>query len=243
MPAILPVIDLKGGVVVRGVAGQRENYQPVESVLTNDASPSAVAKAFRDLGYDDVYVADLDAIAGDEPAWNDYQAILVRGLGLWIDAGAAGLQRAHELAQWLDANAKMSSSHRIIVALENLRDDAQLAQMAQKIDPARLVFSMALKQGLPLAVAPGWRHADPLEIAHDVIGCGIHRLIVLDLARVGVGQGTGTEDLCRAMKKRWPHVELIGGAGVNSRHEVERLAECGLSRVLVASALHDGRVA
>ena len=79
---IIPVIDLKNGLVVRGVAGRRELYRPVESVLNCEATPRSVANAFAsNLGFRNTYVADLDAIAGIEPNWEAYDSI-----------GAAALQ-------------------------------------------------------------------------------------------------------------------------------------------------------
>src|SRR5437868_13104425 len=66
---ILPVIDLMGGQVVRGVAGRREAYRPMVSTLTDSSDPLAVACAFRKrFGFEELYLADLDAIAGGEPA-------------------------------------------------------------------------------------------------------------------------------------------------------------------------------
>ena len=60
---VIPVIDLMGGQVVRGVAGRRSEYRPVESRIAGDARPATVARAFVDeFGFEAAYVADLDAI-------------------------------------------------------------------------------------------------------------------------------------------------------------------------------------
>ena len=242
MPLILPVIDLQGGVVVRGVAGQRDNYRPVQSTICDSATPGEVARALQSkFAFRDIYIADLDAIAGGSPAYEDYQSIIDAGFSVWVDAGVASSSHARELANWSTDNG--ATIERFVLALETLESADELGRICQKLDPARLVFSLDLKRGEPLAVARTWRKADPLSIVADVFRVGIRQLIVLDLASVGTRQGTGTEVLCRAIKHRWPDVELIGGGGVNSRVEVERLADCGLSRVLVASALHDGRIA
>ena len=40
---IIPVLDLLGGQVVRGVGGRREAYRPVRSVLTTSSEPRQVA--------------------------------------------------------------------------------------------------------------------------------------------------------------------------------------------------------
>ena len=62
---LIPVIDLMGGQVVRGVGGNRNNYAPVESCFARDPSPGAVARAFAEHFLStEVYVADLDAIRG-----------------------------------------------------------------------------------------------------------------------------------------------------------------------------------
>ncbi len=67
---ILPVIDLAGNKVVHAVAGQREAYRPIKSMLANDATPAAIGSGFvKHFGANDVYGADLDAIRGDEPRW------------------------------------------------------------------------------------------------------------------------------------------------------------------------------
>ncbi|MFM8221178.1 MAG: nickel transporter, partial [Planctomycetaceae bacterium] len=42
---VIPVLDLLGGVVVRGVAGQRDSYRPIVSQLVDGAEPLAVARA------------------------------------------------------------------------------------------------------------------------------------------------------------------------------------------------------
>ena len=85
---LLPVMDLKADSVVRAVAGRRYEYQPVPSQLADDASPAGIARAFKQsCGFQQVYVADLDAIAGGEPNWDTYESIADSGLRLVLDAG------------------------------------------------------------------------------------------------------------------------------------------------------------
>src|SRR5947209_19648396 len=60
---IIPVLDLMGGRVVRGVAGRRSEYRALTSALTASSKPLDVARAFRlHFGLATLYVADLDAI-------------------------------------------------------------------------------------------------------------------------------------------------------------------------------------
>ena len=62
---IIPVIDIRNGSAVRAVAGERSQYRPLESRLTDSTEPAEVLKALqREFGFTHCYVADLDAIEG-----------------------------------------------------------------------------------------------------------------------------------------------------------------------------------
>ena len=67
-------------------------------------------------------------------------------------------------------------------------------------------------------------------------------MIVLDLARVGTGQGVGTLSLCRQLRALWPEINLVAGGGVRNLADLHDLQESGCHAALVASALHDGRL-
>src|SRR5262245_20891127 len=85
---VIPVMDLKGGHVVHAVGGRRDEYRPIRSHLVDSSSPLIVARTFRDkLRLSEIYVADLDAIAGAEPACDLYRAIADMGFDLKVDCG------------------------------------------------------------------------------------------------------------------------------------------------------------
>ena len=66
---VIPVLDLKNGRAVAAFAGQRDHYQPVRSILHATSNPLDLARAIREtLGLRTLYLADLDAIAGNAPA-------------------------------------------------------------------------------------------------------------------------------------------------------------------------------
>ena len=87
---IVPVLDLKDGLAVHAVRGQRDAYGPVRSTLAASAEPVELARAFRTkLGCEACYVADLDAIAGRGDHGPAIRAIAALGLAVWLDAGVA----------------------------------------------------------------------------------------------------------------------------------------------------------
>jgi phosphoribosylformimino-5-aminoimidazole carboxamide ribotide isomerase len=77
-------------------------------------------------------------------------------------------------------------------------------------------------------------------VAQRAVECGVHRLIVLDLARVGVAQGPSTAALCRDLLARWPQLEITTGGGIRNLDDLRHLQTAGVHGVLLASALHDG---
>ncbi len=221
---IVGVIDLMGGVVVRAIAGRREAYQPLPQ-----SAPLAVAEALLALGVRELYVADLDAIAGAEPTWHILESLLTLSVPLWVDAGVRNPERGVLLAQ--------RGVERVVVGLESVPDPETLARLVELLGD-RLVFSLDLREGRPLG---GWPMADPFAIAEEAIRLGVRRILVLDLARVGVGGGPGTADLCARLASL-PGIEVSAGGGVRGRADLEQLRSLGVESALVASALHDGRL-
>lgn len=227
------------GCVVRGVGGRRDEYRPIKSRLATDPQPTIIADAFYGLGFTTLYLADLDAIQGGPPAWDIYRLLVGPQRSLWVDAGTASLDRARELAAWQHQGYGLRA---VVAGLESLSGPTVLADICRTVGPARMVFSLDLKFGVPLIGSDAWRGLTPLEIAQLALRCGVRQMIVLDLASVGEGQGVGTQPLCRALRAIDPHLQLIAGGGVRGPADLDSLARSGCNAALVASALHDGRL-
>ena len=261
---IIPVMDLMSGQVVRGVAGDRSHYRPITSVLSPDALPRNIALGFAQrLGECEVYVADLDAIAGREPDWDAYQQIIAAGLRPLVDAGIGDTVRARQLADWA---AACSPSAGLVVGLESVREPEQLPAIHSLVAPHRCAFSLDLRDGKPVVAGSGqasdrrsatrfatrfattlpegtgWDSLTARQIADFAVQVGFRRLLVLDLAAVGVNRGPVGDSLCRGLRDAYPEIELITGGGVRDVGDLRQLARCGCDAALVASALHDGRL-
>ena len=163
---ILPVLDLMNGNVVRGVGGRREEYRPIESVLTTRCEPLAVAKAFQErLGLSQFYAADLDAIRFGRPQIAIIRQLAAEFPGLWVDGG---LHTASE-AEWLLKIPGTSA----VLGLETLAGPSVIAELIEVYGPERLVFSLDLQNGSPMGnrrslgfpLACGDRRAMPSEWA------------------------------------------------------------------------------
>jgi len=230
---IIPVLDLLNSTVVRGVAGQRDTYLPVESSIAATANPLDVALAFRDtFGLHQLYVADLDAILHRNPNWPILAQLRQEGFELLVDAG---ISSAEDAAAVLEAGAS-----RVIAGLETWPLLSSLEMLLHRLGEDRVLFSLDLKDGRPIGQFRDLPAEDPIETGTCVLEAGVRELIVLDLGSVGTGSGVPTLPLCQELKEFAPRCRIITGGGVRSVTDLARLKTGGIDGVLIASALHDG---
>ena len=236
---VIPVIDLLGGQVVRGLGGRRSEYRPIESKIAADARPATVARAFvEQFGFETAYVADLDAIMHGKMDVKSWQEIAAAGLELWLDAGTTSVVQVEEMKELV---RQQYIPARLIVGLESLASESELAGIVDLLGLESPIFSLDLKDGRPITRIPSWHDLDPAAIAQAAVKMGIWDLIVLDLADVGASGGTRTLELCHLLWKQ-QQMRIIAGGGVRSTHDLQMMADAGCQNALVASALHDGRI-
>lgn len=218
--AVIPVLDLRGGRVVRARRGERATYAPIETPLAKGSEPGTVAAGLlRAWPARLLYVADLDAIVeGTPPDLASLRVIAAAcpGIGLWVDAGFAERGAAEDfLAAGLG---------RPVIGSESQRDAGLVTALG-----AAAVLSLDTKGGERLG--PACLHEDPSLWPPDVIA--------MTLARVGAGSGPDLVALA-ALRAKAPGGNLYAAGGVRGPEDLRALKGAGLSGVLVASALHDG---
>jgi phosphoribosylformimino-5-aminoimidazole carboxamide ribotide isomerase len=230
---VIPVIDLKGGVAVHAVRGDRERYRPLRSRIAAGSDPVLLARAVRErYGLDELYVADLDAI-GCGAESSEIVAALAREGRVMVDAGAAA---ATAVARLLELGVA-----RVVIGTESLPGAAAFRRLRAELPDAPLVLSLDLRGGRllsPDAKLDGIAAADALACLAEA---GAHEVIVLDLMRVGSGEGPDVT-LLGELHSSFPDVELLAGGGVRHVADLQALAGAGASGALVATALHGGAI-
>jgi phosphoribosylformimino-5-aminoimidazole carboxamide ribotide isomerase len=214
---------------VHAVRGERERYRPLRSGLVAGSEPIDVARAYREqLGLDELYVADLDAISGGR-LQAETLAALAQEARVMVDAAVTELAAARPL---LDLGAA-----RPVIGTETLADAAALERLAD----LSFVLSLDLLDGRLLSRDPELARLAPAEALEQLACSGARGVIVLDLARVGSGAGPQLE-LVNELHTRFPDLELLAGGGVRDLADLRALAEAGAAGALVATALHDGTI-
>ncbi len=220
---VVPVIDFKGGTAVHAVRGERERYRPVRG------DPLSLARWFRaELGLDELYVADLDAITG--AGCNDAViSVLASEARAMVDAGICEPERARELLEL--------GVHRVVVGTETLTGPYALDRLLAEVP--ELVLSIDLRDGRTLSPDPQLAGLPALDVVARLHRAAVREVIVLDLARVGSGAGPDV-GLFAEIHAAFPDLELLAGGGVRDVDDLRALADAGAAGALVATALHAG---
>jgi phosphoribosylformimino-5-aminoimidazole carboxamide ribotide isomerase len=229
---IIPVIDILNGVVVHAVKGRRSEYQPLNSTICNSVNPLEVALAFKTGGFDELYVADLDSILHKGTnAQAISQIASITGLRLMVDAGVADLQEAHKLS--------LTQVSKVIVGTETLRSFNFIREAIEHFG-SQVVFSLDLKNGKLLTKSEDVASMDFFALLQELRELGAAELIVLDLDRVGSGEGVDF-GLLKKIRGHFKRSLLVGG-GVRNIDDLLKLKEMGIDGVLLATALHSGKI-
>lgn len=231
---IIGVIDLLGGRAVHAQGGCRHGYRPVSTAagVSIDGNPVTLSRVYAGrLGIRELYLADLDAIAGGAEQDEETRAVTALGVPLWLDAGIASPAQAQR--------ARSRGSSRVVVGLETLPSFATLEQICAAGRSADVAFSLDLRDGKPITST--LRALSPETLAQRAVDAGVAAVIVLDLDRVGSAKGLDWA-LLERVRAAIPDVTLLAGGGVRHDEDLRRLADAGCDGALVATALHNGKL-
>jgi len=219
---IIPVIDLKNGVVVHAQQGKRDQYQPINTGLCASPDIYQVIDAFLGLyDFDTFYIADLNAITGQ----GNHDALIIDVLTFfphitfWLDQGY----------RQYDPDLKLPGNMLPVLGSESYSDDT-LSEM--KAFNNNFILSLDYSAANLLG-------AKQIFINQDLWPDNI---IIMTLDRVGSHAGPDLErlnDFCR----RYPTKNFIAAGGIRNKQDLMALDEAGIKQALLASALHAGEIA
>lgn len=215
---VIPVLDLKDGVVVHARCGNRALYQPINTPLCASAEVFQVLAAFLELyPFDTFYLADLNAITGQ----GDHRALIGEvlakfpGITFWVDSGYQRFQ-THP-ANYLPVLGSECFSN------------AQLSELAEFKN--QFVLSLDYGNDVPLGATDLFTNS----------GYWPETVIIMTLARVGSQKGADCEKLA-AFCQAYPNKKFVAAGGVRHIEDLLALKKLGVKQALLASALHSGAI-
>jgi len=228
---IVPVVDILAGHAVRAVRGERSAYRPLESSLCRGSDPVVVARALLDACASEcLYVADLDGLTGRAPQTALLASLLAAApeLEIWLDAGFASPAAAAAVLDQLPAGSARVTP---VIASESLPHAQAIGEFTDRWPQALL--SLDQRKGTPLGAEACWTESRAWP----------QRVIVMTLDRVGSFEGPDLATIVQVRARAGGERMVIGAGGVRSVADLAAGARAGADAWLVASALHDGRIA
>ena len=223
---VIPVIDIKDGIVVHARRGERAGYVPIDSPFASSAAPQAVVDGILGaLPFSKFYIADLDAIAGHpgNASFINTIASTHPTVEFWLDAG---FRHPPAIDEFLN-----TPNIDLVLATESINSLAQYERLRDLIPPDRTLLSLD-------------------RSGNDLLGCAAlferrqlwpDRIIHMNLGVVGTGGGPDWAGL-EALRNEAADYAVFAAGGVRDENDLSRLAALGVSGTLVATALHEGRI-
>ena len=103
------------------------------------------------------------------------------------------------------------------------------------------MLSVDLRDGRLISPRPELAGREPAAAVPLAIELAVSELLVIDLARVGSGEGPAIRAVAQ-LAAALPGVAIYAGGGVRDDDDLRALESAGAAGALVATALHDGRV-
>jgi len=215
---IIPVIDLKDGVVVHARQGLRDQYQPINTKLCRSSDIYQVIEAFlAEYDFNTVYIADLNAITqeGDHADLINEVLAFFPHIQFWVDKGYQRLKNyPHNYLPVLGSECYNDEN---VLELKAFNDRFILS----------LDYSMSGELG-----------AKSLFSKPDLWPASI---IIMTLSRVGSHQGPDLAKL-NEFCKRYPDKLFIAAGGIRNIDDLYAIKRLGVKQALIASALHSGAI-
>ena len=215
---LIPVIDLKDGIVVHAKAGIRDTYQAIHtrSKIVKESTIESVIQAFTQVfPFKCFYIADLNAITN-----TGHHQLLIK----------ATLARHPDREFWIDDGKQQgsiacnSNNYKSVFGTEAQETHIQAMQDEQ-------ILSLDYMQGKTLG-------PDSWFVQHSLWP---KRIIIMNLDHVG-GQNGPDYDMLAAYVTQYPDKRIFAAGGVRNNEDLYRLQELGVAGVLLASALHQERI-
>ncbi len=215
---IIPVIDLKDGVVVHAQQGMREQYQPISTNLCQSSDIYQVIKAFLGVyDFDTIYIADLNAIThqGDHDLLISEVLTSFPNILFWIDRGYQRFKKYP--GNYLPVIGSECYNNETVLELKSFNNH----------------FILSLDYSKSEALGAKSLFSDP--------GLWPETIIIMTLNRVGSHQGPDLDKLNRFCRQ-YPNKNFIAAGGIRNIADLQTLKKVGVQQALIASALHSGAI-
>ena len=228
---ILPAIDIKDKKCVRLIKGDFDNKTEY------DMSPVEQADKYKDHGFKNLHIVDLDGALTGETVNIDIIEEIIRKFDLKIEIGG-GVRNFESIQKYVDAGVE-----KVILGSAAIKDKNFLKEACEKF-PGKIALGLDAKDGF-LSVS-GWKknsNLKTLDFLKDVNNYGASRLIYTDINRDGMKLSPNFDETENVANNSSCPVIISGG--VSSIDDIQKARELGnknIEGIIVGKSIYDGDI-
>ena len=226
---IFPAIDIKDKKCVRLVKGDFDNKTEYEM------SPVEQASKYKDHGFKNLHIVDLDGALTGETVNLDIIKDIVSKLDLKVEVGG-GIRNLESIQKYSDAGAD-----KIILGSAAIKDKKFLKKACEKF-LNKIALGLDAKNEY-LSVS-GWKENSnqlTLEYLKEVNDYGVSRLIYTDINRDGMKQSPNFEETSKVADIS--NCPVIISGGVSSINDIKKAKSLkNIEGIIVGKAIYDGDI-
>jgi phosphoribosylformimino-5-aminoimidazole carboxamide ribotide isomerase len=226
---IFPAIDIKDKKCVRLVKGDFNNKTEYQM------SPVDQAGKYKDYGFKNLHVVDLDGALTGETVNLDIIKEIVNKFDLKIEVGG-GVRTNDSIQKYIDAGVE-----KVILGSAAIKDKIFLKEACQKF-PNKIALGLDAKNGY-LSVS-GWKENSnqlTLDFLKEVNDYGASRLIYTDINRDGTKQSPNFKETTNVANVS--NCPVIISGGVSSINDIKKAKGLkNIEGIIVGKAIYDGDI-
>ena len=226
---IFPAIDIKDKKCVRLVKGDFDNKTEYEM------SPIEQAKKYRDHGFKNLHIVDLDGALTGETVNLDIIQDIVGKFNLKVEIGG-GIRNLGSVQKYVNAGVD-----KVILGSAAIKDKNFLKDACEKF-PNKIALGLDAKDGY-LSVS-GWKESSnqlTLDYLNEVNDYGVSRLIYTDINRDGMKQSPNFDETMKVAEVS--NCPIIISGGVSSIDDIKKARNLkNVEGIIVGKAIYDGDI-
>ena len=228
---IFPAIDIKDKKCVRLIKGNFNNKTEYEM------SPVEQARKYKDHGFKNLHIVDLDGALTGEIVNLDIVQEIVAKFDLKIEIGG-GVRNFESIQKYTDAGVE-----KVILGSAAIKDKNFLKEACKKF-PDKIALGLDAKDGY-LSVS-GWKENSnqlTLNYLKEVNEYGVSRLIYTDINKDGKKQSPNFEETVKiASKSNCPVIISGGVSSIDDIKKAKELNNKNIEGIIVGKSIYDGDV-
>ena len=200
-------------------------------------SPVEQARKYKDHGFKNLHIVDLDGALNGETVNLDIIQEIVKKFDLKIEVGG-GVRSIDSIQKYTDSGVE-----KVILGSAAIKDKNFLKKACQKF-PNQIALGLDAKDGY-LSVS-GWKeNSDKLTLDYlkEVNDFGVSRLIYTDINQDGMKQGPNFKETSRVADTS--NCPVIISGGVSSIDDIKKAKELNnknFEGIIVGKAIYDGDI-